>query len=510
MTGLHRTHMTTSQKVEFSAKAVANIDRHGTISQLSQDYQISRPTAYKAVDDVWKLLQGHYSKSEEEHQAVNVTIDKQQLHRAIIALRVIAPNSIRSIEDLLPIIYPGLKFSYGSIQGILSEAEDKAKEFNSREDLSAIKHSALDEMYSQGNPVLAGIDLDSGYLHSLELRDSRSGTDWAEVLNTAKQQGLDLNIVVKDAAIGIETGVKEVFPKAQQRDDCFHVLYDSNKVRRKLKSRAYTAIDYEYSQKKKLGKIRAKDKNQRKAQRKKIEQATLEASRRIEQYDEFTKAHHLIRESMEYVHPETGQRYTGDGVQQMMRKAAEILSDIDYSDCRKLATYIQNRSKGIALAAQALSQQFNQLNSTYSETDIDSACLITRLVTSKKKHSGGSSRYNRQDRFLLGLYSSLINRIGDKADGLFATINALLEKRYRASSAIEGFNAALRPYLYVHKGVTQDFLELFRAYYNLRIRRWGRHKNTSAHEGITGKRVSDWLSMIGYTPSTANSLPTAH
>ena len=41
-------------------------------------------------------------------------------------------------------------------------------------------------------------------------------------------------------------------------------------------------------------------------------------------------------------------------------------------------------------------------------------------------------------------------------------------QRHRASSAIEGFNAALRPYLYVHKGVTQGFLELFRAYFNLR------------------------------------------
>ena len=76
------------------------------------------------------------------------------------------------------------------------------------------------------------------------------------------------------------------------------------------------------------------------------------------------------------------------------------------------------------------------------------------------------------------------------------------EKRYRASSAIEGFNAALRPYLYVHKGVTQNFLELFRAYYNLRTRRWGRHKGTSAHQCLTGTPVEDWLSLLGYPPSS--------
>ena len=64
--------------------------------------------------------------------------------------------------------------------------------------------------------------------------------------------------------------------------------------------------------------------------------------------------------------------------------------------------------------------------------------------------------------------------------------------------AIEGFNAALRPFLYVHKGVTQGFLELFRAYFNLRTRRWGRHKGTSAQQCLTGERVDDWLTVLGY------------
>ena len=54
------------------------------------------------------------------------------------------------------------------------------------------------------------------------------------VLNRAKNQGIDLDIVVKDAAKRIACGVKQVFPLAQQRDDCFHVIYDMNKVRRKF------------------------------------------------------------------------------------------------------------------------------------------------------------------------------------------------------------------------------------------------------------------------------------
>ena len=67
--------------------------------------------------------------------------------------------------------------------------------------------------------------------------------------------------------------------------------------------------------------------------------------------------------------------------------------------------------------------------------------------------------------------------------------------------AIEGFNAALRPFLYVHKGVTQGFLDLFRAYYNLRTRRWGRLKGTSAHQCLTGQTARDGLMLLGFPPS---------
>ena len=38
-------------------------------------------------------------------------VDDAQLHRAVVALRVLAPNAIRPIEALLPVLYPGVKVS---------------------------------------------------------------------------------------------------------------------------------------------------------------------------------------------------------------------------------------------------------------------------------------------------------------------------------------------------------------------------------------------------------------
>ena len=86
-------------------------------------------------------------------------------------------------------------------------------------------------------------------------------------------------------------------------------------------------------------------------------------------------------------------------------------------------------------------------------------------------------------------------------DEIIVNVERVLQTRHMASSAIEGFNASLRSYLYVRKGVNQGFLELFKAWHNLRERRSGQHQGISAYELLTGNGVTDWLSLLGFPPS---------
>jgi hypothetical protein len=93
------------------------------------------------------------------------------------------------------------------------------------------------------------------------------------------------------------------------------------------------------------------------------------------------------------------------------------------------------------------------------------------------------------------------NDTPQETNDAFDEVHALIARRHRASSAVENFNALLRPYLYVHKRVSQDFLELFMAWRNLRTRPMGKHIGTSAYELLTGKTVPDWPTLLGYPPS---------
>ena len=219
MTVLQRTDLTTSQKIQCAAAAVAGQHAHGSKTALSETYEISRPTVYAVGAAAESVLRSHFESPLLQGAAVDVRVDDAQLRRAVVALRVLAPNAIRPIEDLVPLLYPGVKVSYGTIQQMLVETEARAARFNAQASLGGVEAGALDEMFSQGEPVLAGVDLDSGYLFGLSLSATRDGEAWAELLREGQCQGLELSVVVKNAAKGIAAGVSEVFPQAEQRDD---------------------------------------------------------------------------------------------------------------------------------------------------------------------------------------------------------------------------------------------------------------------------------------------------
>lgn len=469
------------------------------MSELSRELGISRPTLYEARETASSVLEAHFKAP--EGNAVHVVVDEAQLKRGIAAMRAMSSTSIRGIEDMLPFIYPGVAPSYGTIQSITSEAEAGAAKFNRQGDLSRIDAAALDEMFSQGDPVLAGVDLDSGYLFGLSLRASRSGADWAEVLEVAKARGLDLSLVVKDAGAGIDAGVREAFPGAERRDDCFHALYEMNKVQRQLEQKAYAAIALEHEEEKKLGKIRAKDKRERAEQKRQIATASKNCHKAIERYERFAAAKRKAHEAMDFIDVNSGKLRTGEQTRSMIEAAADEMKGIDYGKSKKVARYIRNRAPGLSLAIADLHTRLQALFPIHTSDAVCLACLILHLLGIVRKRPGPLPP-NDRTRHLLGAFALLKDLRGEKTDELFEAVEVLLEKHHRASSAIEGFNAALRPHLYVHKGVTQNFLELFRAYYNLRTRRSGRHKGTSPHQCLSGRPVNDWLSLIGFRPSS--------
>jgi hypothetical protein len=502
MTQLSRIELSTQLKVDLAVSALALQGSYGAVSHLAETFEVSRPTVYAARDTAAELLGQHFDSEEPPGQQKVVVVDEAQLRRAIVALRVKAPNALRPIEELLPILYPGLRVSYGKIQGILAEAEERAKLFNQQVDLSAIVAAALDEMYSQGAPVLAGVDLVSGFLFTLALKKSRSGDDWAAVLNDAKEQHLALKTVVKDAAKGIAAGVNEVYPKAEQRDDCFHAQYEMGKVLFYLERKAYAAIAKVEEVRKDIEKCRRTGRGNRTTLTGQLKAATWRCNEALALHDRYEQLMRRAQEALEHVDLLSGELREPGWMQTEIEQTAGEIMALNEKKCRKVGRYLQGRAAGLASYVKELNEHLALLSSVSDPSLVKQACVILRLLSDLEHHRRPWRKFEDRRR-LLASYARLCAEAGEEAGDLLSRVELLLWLRHRASSAIEGFNAALRPHLYVHKGVTQEFLELFQAAYNLRRRRFGRHKGRSPYEVLTGEPVSDWLTMLGYPPSSS-------
>jgi Transposase len=491
---LDRTSLNSSDKMNFLAKS-AVCQAYGDISRVSSEFDVSRKTVYKARKDGQAILNAGVELCGPGKQ---VTVDSFQLKRTIIALTMNGVNSIRAIEDSIPLLYPGVTCSFGTIQALQIEAQTNAAAFNRSVDLSAIDSGAIDEVFCQGEPVLAGIDLDSGFVFSLAYEKYRDGETWARVLNDAKSQGLDLKHIVKDGAKGMAKGIKDVFPTSEQRDDAFHALYVTTKSINKVEKRAYRLIAKEDELEKLLAKAGDDKKDELKH-----ELATVieKCQKAVARYDFADKAYHYLHRALSSVHINKYISLMSPvAAQTLLKLSARYLKKARHPDCDDAARYMTNRLKGLTLATADFYQKQLALTVNYPQDLVALACYFFEFKRSLKKIS--LKKLPAAHKNMLAAYHHIYEQLSEsKADALMAQVELLMARRHRASSAIEGFNALLRPYMYVRKGVSQGFLELFKAWHNLRTRRSGKHKNTSAYEVLIGKPVDDWLTILGFPPS---------
>ena len=146
----------------------------------------------------------------------------------------------------------------------------------------------------------------------------------------------------------------------------------------------------------------------------------------------------------------TGELHRPEHVQALIEQVAGRIESLGVGECAKLAKYLRNRAPGLVLAQKSVLPRLGRaLVGAGGELGVPVLVLgqgaaqapcpraAPRAVSTSSWRLRGTARpaWPRE-------------RIAARC------IEEVLHQRHRASSAIEGFNAALRPYLYVHKGAT--------------------------------------------------------
>lgn len=486
---------------QLAARAVAVQGEYGAVTDLADVYGVRRQRVHELRNEALVVLEEAFDESPAS-QLLSVT--DASMKRATVALRVVTPASVRDIQEVLPVLF-GVRWSYGKVWNVIHQAERRAAEWLGELDLSGIETVALDEMFSQRRPVLAGIDLDTQYLFQLDVRSGRSGEDWAASLKPLRDvQNLRPDHVVKDAGTGLRAGVEEVWPGIEERDDLFHALYLMGQTARRLENAGYRHIGAEVKLMKK--RARASTETERRSLGQRLRRVRERMAQALDRHDRFEKLTRRAEAVLQLTDRGSGCLRTSAEVVRVLTAVAEDMVDIGGKQIRKVATYIRGRAAGLGRYLDHLGARLREVAPQVGGETVVQA--IVRSYQASLLAARNGPRWDRKARQheLREAVDALLHvtdhDLADLRDAMALVLPELAD-RHRASSAIENLNSVLRPYLVVQKHAEQGFLDLFRFYWNTRERRWGRGKGTSPFEALTGRRVDDWLTLLGYPPDEA-------
>jgi hypothetical protein len=518
-----------SSPISIAVPALAGDGVYGEVTRIARNNDVTRQRVYRIREIALDAIEQAFGN--ERAVPINtLAVTEEHMKRAVVALRIVLPASIRDIVEVLPILF-GVRWSYGKIQAELIGAGEHAATLLSDINLASINHLAIDEIFSQGQPVLSGIDLRSGFLTNLAGSPTRSGSEWAELLGSLRdEQKLSPKFTVKDAGTGLAAGVQVTWPECAEWEDLFHPVYEMNKVARSLETAAYGAISrvdklYERREKERLraqrlaqkkrprsakkrralAEKKARAESRRRSLGQRIRQARERMDKAISRSDRFERLVYRVRCQLTMTERGSGQLRTSKEVREGVIALAREMSKVGGRRVVKLAVYLENRAPGLSLYLDWVRARLAGVTAEAGGRAAVSAAVRAWHASLEVEQGGPQwDRGPRRDeaqaatRHLLAVCGD-----GAELERVAGLVFPILHERHRASSAIENVHSVLRPYLVVQKSVNQEFLDLFRFYWNTRKRQWGRWKGQSALEVLTGQEHADWLTMLGYPPAVS-------
>jgi len=271
--------------------------------------------------------------------------------------------------------------------------------------------------------------------------------------------------------------------------------------KRRLENRAYAAIATHDTLREK--RRRAKKESTRRRLGQQVRYAWERMGLAIATFDLFEQLSREVERLLSLCDPGSGRLRTATEVETGLAAVGAVMIRLR-GGCAKVGRYLTNRAAGLGRYLTALGETLAQLA---KEEGVAVVEALVRAFQANLRVAAGGPKWDRTARRaeLAAAVRVLVEETGggERLQRAAGRVWPVLERRHRASSAIENLHGVLRPYLKVQKGAHQGFLDLFRFYWNTRTRRYGRHKGTSALESLTGETVGDWLTRLGYPPSGA-------
>jgi hypothetical protein len=473
--------------------AVEALAGHQSITELAEDYEVSRKYVYRQARQAEQALEEAFATTTKDNKVLfYVPVTKGWLRCFVVCLLLICRSSYRGVQELLRDLF-GFEISLAWIHTVARTAMERARPVNEQADLSHVGIGAHDEIFHQRRPVLTGIDVHSTYCYLLSMEDQRDAETWAIRLLELRDRGFQPQAIISDGGKGLQAGQELGLPETPRRGDVFHAFQETEELVRFLENRAYSAIA-----------VRTKLERQQAAQHKKRRGNKASTSQKL-RHARSAEAQALV---------------VADEVAILMRWLrldVLALAGPTYAERRALYDFIVAELRAreqlcphrLGPVCTTLINHRDALLAFAKELDIElealaeefqlPVALLRELLQVQTLDESDQCRWQREAR----LRQQLRGRFYEVSEA----VAALAARTVRASSVIENFNSRLRPYFFLRRHLGPDYLHLLQFFLNHRRFLRSEHPERvgkSPAELLTGQAHPHWLDLLGFTPPSLN------
>ncbi len=473
-------------RIEIVKFAWINQGIYGKMTQIAQEYHISRTFLYQLTWAAQRQLNVLFSEPACLDQDL-----QSQLEPLILLLRLEGKCSLPSIASILK------HFAYqpGSV-GYLSEYfQDYGRCVPSTLSMAQKKvvFYLSDEIFAIGTPILVTIEAQSTAILKIQRASDRSAQTWQAHFENLGDHLFHSIGMASDRGVGLMAGYQAACQDGLWVCDQFHEFQDLFNRCHQLERKAYTAIGKEDEAAKKFDNAKSEANLQKRLEQ--YESAYQACEQAMARYDQLDLLLQLLRETLHLCSP-LGRLHTVEGVRSDLTHLLGLMQEIEDEAIPKLLKPIASHLDDILVPFKQVESVHAELLELMPQQIVDALVLawhhehLSHQSHGKKKH-----HHQRESQQWLDFAEGLLDDQFERLKGLgFEKLDAIV----KASSLVEMVNSLIRPYLNSCKGqITQETLNLIMFYHNHRRYRSGRRKGKAPIELLTGEDLqADWVELL--------------
>ena len=503
---IRRHDLTPPTRIEMVRLAWLNQGIYGKMTQIAQDYHISRTFLYQLLWAANLQLETLFSD-----QPPHVQDSQPLLEPFILLLRLEGKCSIPSLSSILKYF----QYQPNSV-GYLSECfQHYGGALPST--LAMAEHTVVfylsDEIFARHQPILVTIEAHSTAILKIQLASDRSAETWQAHFDDLGAHRFHSIGMVSDRGRGLVAGYHAACQDARWVCDRFHEFQDLFDRRRQLERKAYAAIAKEDEAAHTFHHAKSEAHLHKRLQH--YEHAHHACEQAIARYDQLDLLLHLLRDALHLCSP-FGRLRTVAGVRSELMLLLSLIEEIDDAVLLKLLHPIRSHLDDILAPFEQAESIHGELLDLVPQQILDALVLawhhghLSYQSPTKHKHYHQHERQQWLD-FAEGL-------LDNQFEPLKAMVFEKLDTIVQASSLVELVNSFIRPYLNSSKGqITQETLNLIMFYHNHRRYKSGKRQGKAPIELLTGEALeADWVALLiqhvqktSHGPSLAASAPLA-